>query len=522
MRIIHLTLFCLFLFSNTWSQEIFYPQLNNLFEPALAPFYFGVASGDPHSDDVVIWTKIFTENTDPQKVAWEVATDTLMKNVVKSSTVETDISSAFTVKVDVNGLNPGTTYFYRFKHETSYSPTGRTRTAKSGEPKLLRFAVVSCADYQSGYYNAFGHIAQRNDLDAVIHLGDYIYEYGPWRRGRKRMLKNQYRSHIPDKECTSLEDYRTRYGQYRLDPQLQEAHRLHPFIVIWDDHEIANNAYTSGNGGHQSSDKEWERRKDAARQAYFEWLPIRENPEKNIIRKFSYGDLAELWMLDERLENRSPQAKGIDDPELQSPERHMLGEAQKEWLLDGIKNSTASWKIIGNQVIFSPLNDSKVFSRRPSIRMDRWDGYPVERQQIFDFFYENDLKNIVVITGDVHTSWAFELTGDPSNPAVYDRKTGKGVIGAEFTTPSITSFNFDEVVPKFITWEAKRRFKKKKNNPHLRYLDLNHHGYLTLTLTPERAQADWFFVKRKDRVDDRVKKKATRYLELDGHLLLKK
>ena len=148
--------------------------------------------------------------------------------------------------------------------------------------------------------------------------------------------------------------------------------------------------------------------------------------------------------------------------------------------------------------------------------MDRWDGYPAERQHIFDFIYKNDIKNIVVVTGDVHTSWAFELTGDPADPNVYNRKTGKGVVGAEFVTPSITSFNFDEIVPKPVSAIARHRFNKKKNNPHLRYLDLNHHGYLLLTLTPEKAQSDWFFVKRKDRVDDRVRLCASRHILFNG------
>ena len=224
-----------------------------------------------------------------------------------------------------------------------------------------------------------------------------------------------------------------------------------------------------------------------------------------------------MWMLDGRLEGRSPHAKGPGDPALASPDRHMLGTEQTDWLLNGIQQSRARWKIIGNQVIFSPLNDSKVFDRRPSIAMDRWDGYPAERQRIFDFFYQNNLNNIIVITGDVHTSWAFELTSSPKDPAVYNRKTGKGVIGAEFVTPSVSSFNFDEVVPKIVSAEAKRRFKKKKNNPHLRYLDLNRHGYMTLTLTPEKALAEWFFVKRKDRPDERVKRKAGRFIENGGN-----
>ncbi|MCC6724729.1 MAG: alkaline phosphatase D family protein, partial [Saprospiraceae bacterium] len=357
-------------------------------------------------------------------------------------------------------------------------------------------------------------IAKRNDLDAVLHLGDYIYEYGVWRGGPKRMRRHRYREQIPDKTCTELKDYRTRYGQYRLDAQLRECHRLHPFIVIWDDHEIANNAHKDG-AEQRSGD--WEARKTAAKQAYFEWMPIRENPERSIVRSFAFGGLAELWMLDGRMEGRSKQAEGPNDPNLSSPDRHMLGTKQTDWLLNGMAASKATWKIVGNQVVFSQLNDSKVFDRRPSVRMDRWDGYPTERKSIFDFIEKNKLQNIVVLTGDVHTSWAFELTANPADRNVYDPKTGKGVVGAEFVTPSVTSFNFDDVVPKIISAEAKRRFKKKKNNPHLRYVDLNNHGYLTLTLTPERAQADWFFVKRKGQVDDRVELCASRYILANGH-----
>jgi len=522
MRFIQLTALFLLLHSSSFSQEIFYPELDSLLDPAPAPFYFGVASGDPHPDRVVLWTKIFTEKQEDQVVGWEIATDTAMQNIVQAGIAETGVPSAFTVKLEIQNLSPGTVYFYRFKHQETHSPIGRTKTAPSGSPGQLRLAVVSCADYQSGYFNAFGDIARRNDLDAVVHLGDYIYEYGVWRGGRRRMVKSRVRQHIPDKVCTTLRDYRTRYAQYRCDPQLQEAHRLHPFIVIWDDHEVANDSHLAGTASRPDGGEAWEQQKAVAIQAYFEWLPIRENPKRSIVRSFTYGDLAEMWMLDGRLEGRSPQATGLSDTLLYSPDRHILGKAQREWLLTGIKNSQAKWKIIGNQVIFSPLNDSKVFTRRPSIAMDRWDGYPAERQLIFDFFYENELNNIVVITGDVHTAWALELTADPSDPDVYDRKTGKGVVGAEFVTPSVTSLNFDEVIPKFIVVEAKRRFKKKKNNPHLRYVNLIHHGYMTLTLTPERAQADWFFVKRKDRVDERVKKKATRYIENGGRSVEKK
>jgi alkaline phosphatase D len=516
-------LFSLLFFGHpVFSQNLFDEELVKLFDPASKPFYFGVASGDPLPGAVVIWTKIYPDKQEPQEVLWEMAEDTLMQSPVQSGTVLTDVSSAFTVKVDVQNLAPGKTYFYRFRHGSVFSPIGRTKTAPAGEPERLRFAVVSCANYPSGFYNAFGHIARRHDLDAVLHLGDYIYEYGNWHSGRKRMVKRLVRSHIPDREVLTLPDYRTRYGQYRLDEQLAEAHRLHPFIVIWDDHEVANNSYVEGAQNHDpSKEGDWETRKNVARQVYFEWLPIRDNPQRSIVRQFTYGNLAELWMLDGRLEGRSPQARNTNDPAWQASDRYMLGEAQTKWLLEGMANSQARWKVIGNQVIFTPLHDSRVFSRMPGLQMDRWDGYPAERRRIFDFFYQNQVKNIVVLTGDVHTAWAFDLTSDPLDPAKYDRKTGRGAIGAEFVTPSVTSSNFDEVMPTFITWEAKRRFKRNKHNPHLRYLDLVHHGYMTLTLTPGKAQADWFFVKCIDRVDERCKLKGSWVLPCGGGKLMK-
>ena len=509
-------LFLLLVFSKSFSQEIFNPALRPILNEQLKPFYFGVASGDPQPDGVIIWTKILPDTQDDQIVTWEIATDSTMLQLVQSGKETAKYERAFTVKIMVKNLSPGTTYFYRFNHQDNPSPIGRTKTAPTEGVETLRLAVVSCADYQMGEYNAYGHIAERNDIDAVVHLGDYIYEYGAGKWGRKRTKKNITRVHIPANTCQTLQDYRTRYAQYRTDAQLQECHRLHPFITIWDDHEISNNV-NAGNAGQQ-----WEDRENAARQAYFEWLPIQDNEQKSIIRSFSFGELAEMWMLDGRLEARSPQAKGKNDPNLFSPERHMLGEKQTEWLLSGMANSKARWKIMGNQVIFSPVHDSKTFDRRPDIRMDRWDGYPAEQQYIFDFFYENNLQNIIVITGDVHTAWAFELTGSPLDKNKYNRKTGKGVIGAEFVSPSISSFNLDEIAPRIIAGEAKRRLKLNKHNPHLKYVDLVHHGYFTLTLTPEKAQADWYFIKRKDVVDLSIRKKVTRMIDYNGTHVYKK
>ncbi len=498
------------------SQAQFHPAIAASYEPSKKPFYFGVASGDPRPNQVLLWTKLVAEPPGVQTVTWEIATDTAMTEVVQQGVTTTDPSSAYTVKVLVNGLQPGTYYYYRFQNGGSYSAVGRTKTAPGGEVEQLRLAVVSCVNYTSGYFNALEHLAQRKDIDLVLHLGDYIYEYG----GGGNRKKKFSRPHIPPHECITLQDYRSRYAQYRLDPQLQEAHRLHPFIIIWDDHETANNSYATGAQNHDPrSEGSWEERKTAAVQAWLEWMPI---PDTPIIRKFSFGKLADLWMLDERLTARSPQARGLDDPALEDSTRHMIGEQQRRWLLEGMRQSSARWKLIGNQVIFSPLHDSRVFSRNPTVRMDRWDGYPAERQRIFDFWYQHKLNNIIVLTGDVHTSWAFELTADPLNPQAYNRKTGQGVIGAEFTTPSVSSFNFDEVVPKFMTWEAKRRFKRKKHNPHLRYLDLNHHGYLTLSLNADEARADWYFAKTILKKDPRHCHKGPRVLPWNGKRLSKR
>ncbi len=504
------------------SQSQPFHELAKEFNPASKPFYFGVASGDPHPDGVVIWTKLVPESHAPQQVNWEIALDTAMTQIVQSGLLMTDESSAYTVKIELKGLKPGTTYFYRFNHEGHWSAIGRTKTAPQGDVGQVTFAVASCSDYTMGYFNAYGHIAARTDLDAIIHLGDYIYEYGNYKSIRNRLIRAKIRKHIPDHELQSMTDYRTRYGQYRLDPQLMEAHRLHPFIVVWDDHEFANDSYTGGAQNHQDSEGDWQDRAQIARQVYFEWLPVRENPTRSIVRSFSFGNLADLWMLDSRQEDRTRQAKGKQDPSWQSEDRHIIGREQADWLLDGIASSKAQWKVIGNQVIFTPLNDSKVFDRTPERAMDRWDGYPAERKRLFDFFYQNEIDNIIVVTGDVHTAWAFELTEHPEDRSFYDPGTGAGVIGAEFVTPSISALNFDEVIPRFLAWEAKRRFRKKSNNPHLRFLNLIHHGYLSVTFTEEKAMADWFFVRNLKEENPDLKHKTTRYILNHGGNVLKK
>lgn len=470
------------------AQSLFHTEINVLLNPALKPFYFGVASGDPQQQQVVIWTKVWSEGTAAVPVKWEVATDTLLKNIVAEGELKTEAASAFTAKVLVQNLQPNTIYFYRFSSNGAYSPIGRTRTTPV-QADSLRLAVVSCSHYEAGFFNAYGLLAQRNDLNAIIHLGDYIYE-STYAHSKKPGV----RQHIPASEILTLQDYRSRYAQYRLDTNLQEAHRLHPFIAVWDDHEFANNAYKDGAGNHQTEEGDWEERKERARKVYFEWLPITDNEKESIIRKISYGNLADVFMLDGRTEGRFKQCATPQDATLADTNRTMLGKEQSSWLTTGIQNSTARWKVIGNQVIFSEVDAHKL-SKKYAINPDAWDGYPCERKAIFDYFYQHDIKNIIIITGDIHTSWAFDLVQDPCNKSSYNAKAGKGVIGAEFVAPSVTSSNLSSRLPRGLANMVGSLLKNKKMNPHLRYLNVVDHGYLLLDLNKEQAKGIWYFCK---------------------------
>ena len=264
MRFLLTLVLSLALLASAQAQNIFHPDIIKLARATESLFPFGVASGDPEPNSVVLWSKVFPAVlTDTVKVQWVIATDTTLKNVVGGGELVAESTSAFTVQVNQQGLQPSTTYFYCFFTDTDSSAIGRTKTA-SVNNENLSFAVASCANYQMGYFNAYGHIAKRNDIDAVIFLGDYIYEYGT----RTTAL----RPHIPNTEILSLEDYRSRYAQNRLDSNLLEAHRLHPFITIWDDHEFANNSYSDGAQNHQSDEDDWEKRKAIGRKAFFEWI----------------------------------------------------------------------------------------------------------------------------------------------------------------------------------------------------------------------------------------------------------
>lgn len=471
------------------AQNLFDPLIYPLLDNSMKPFYFGVASGDPQPHSVIIWTKAIGENSQPVPIKWQVATDTTMQNIVANGNETANASSAYSIKIEVKNLQPGTTYFYRFESGNTFSPIGRTKTAPVIADSL-KFAVVSCSNYEQGYFNAYRLIANRHDVDAVIHLGDYIYEYGAGKIDGKRTV----RTHIPTHEILSLQDYRSRYAQYRLDKDLQEVHRLHPFITEWDDHEFANNTYKEGAKNHQSDEGDWETRKAIARKVYFEWLPITENEGEKVTRKISYGNLADLFMLDGRVEGRSKQGNGPYDTIIQSAIRTMLGRPQSDWLTRGILKSQAKWKVIGNQVVFSEV-DAHQLTKEHAINEDAWDGYPVERQEIMDSFYAHSIKNLIVITGDIHLSWAFDLVQNPKDKNKYNSKTGKGVIGAEFVTPSVSTNGLGERFPRGLAKLIGSILKRKSTNPHLRFQNLVNHGYILLDLNNEHAKATWNFCK---------------------------
>ncbi len=461
-------------------------------------------------DAVIIWSRVTAKPGEVVDVKWEMALDEYFTHIEASGEITTQQERDFTVKIDVKNLLPGTYYYYRFEAFGRKSSTGRTKTAKDVVPQSpalfvnqtnqknqtvayaspneqVKLAVVSCNNYEAGFFNAFARIAEIPGLDAVVHLGDYIYEYAPKQYGDSTVE----RIHLPGNELITLQDYRTRFAQYRLDPGLQEAHRLHPFICVWDDHEIANNAYSEGAQNHQPNEGDFKLRKHAAATAYYEWLPVREG--NTMYRQFSFGTVADLFMLDERACGREPQAKSKRSKKLMA-ERSMLGNEQLNWLKNGLNNSNATWKIIGNQVLFAELNVMPVFPKI-YLNFDAWDGYPAERQAIKDFLASRQISNVIFATGDTHASWCFDI---PLNFKKYKKKRSGTVIAHELATPSITSANFDEYKSeKTVRW-MEGVFPLPKVNPHLQFVDLRNHGYLLLTLTPYDALAEWRFVEKID------------------------
>lgn len=440
-------------------------------DSTLAPFYHGVASGDPLPTSVLLWTRVTLDvPLDTLQLHWIIAKDTALTQIVNSGTAGVGPYRDYTVKVDATQLQPNSWYYYQFDYQGHKSIIGRTRTLPQGHVEHLRFAVMSCADYQNGYYHAYRDMAQRNTVDIALHLGDYIYEYAAG-----SALSD--RNHVPANEIITLSDYRLRHSLYKLDPDLRFMQQQLPMIAVWDDHETANNSWTGGAENHQpATEGPWEARKAAGKEAYLEWMPIRENvsAEGQIYRKFDFGDLAELFMLDTRLEGRNTQL-AASDPATNDTSRTIISAEQYNWLTGGLKASTAKWNILGQQVMVAPLT---AFGN--ILNPDQWDGYPAQRKRLFDFLVNDSISNAVVLTGDIHTAWANDLPYTN-----YIASTGANSAAVEFVATSITSANGGLAVPPAFVQTL---------NPHVKFVDLQQHGYFILDLTPERAQADYVFV----------------------------
>ncbi|GIV32507.1 MAG: alkaline phosphatase [Chitinophagales bacterium] len=442
------------------------------------PFVYGVASGDPLPNQVIIWTKLApADTTQPATVNWRVAADTAFIQIVQSGLVTTDNSTDFTVKVDVAGLQPNTWYYYDFETGGIHSIRGRTKTAPVGQTTHIRFAVVTCAKYSKGYFNAYESISARNDLDAVIHLGDYIYEGNG--------SSDDIRPFDPAYRCSTLIDYRTRYRQYHQDLSLIKARQNFPWINVWDDHETSNDAWQNGSE-HWPDSAGFAALKTAALKVYFEWIPIRQDSAHptRIYRQFQYGNLVDLFMLDTRLEGREKQYPFADSNMtiINDTNRTLLGHAQYNWLINGLSSSSAHWRVIAQQVMMAPA----LLAGKP-LNEDQWDGYPAERAKLFQYIMQNDIDNIIVVTGDVHASFANDL---PLDVQLYDDATGNGSVGVEFITPAVVSSQsaFGNVPFSIV----------KANDPHIQYADFTQRGYLILDITEAKVQADFYYVSTTD------------------------
>jgi alkaline phosphatase D len=454
-----------------------------------AVFRHGVASGDPLRDRVVLWTRVTPGHPDEiVDVAWMVATDAGMSRPIARGALRTAAGTDHTVKVDALALEPGRTYYYRFAARGVRSPVGRTRTLPARPTRSIRLALASCSNLPFGFFNVYGRIAARGDLDAVLHLGDYIYEYANNQYGSRAEGDGRPfgRVPFPDRETVTLDDYRARYAQYREDPDLQAAHRQHPFIVVWDDHESANNSWAGGAQNHDPTEGAWADRRAAAMRAWREWMPVRVPPgaESGIERRFAFGDLADLMMLDTRLAGRDQQAAAGDVAAMESRSRQLLGRAQEEWLSENLRDSVAAgkpWQLLGQQVMFAPQAPGGT----PAGSTDSWEGYRAARGRVFDMAAGARVKHLMVLTGDVHSSWAYDLARDPFTAARYDPTTGRGAVGTEIVTPAVTS-------PNGLTPDRVAALQAAR--PHLKYVTGRYRGYVVLDITRERLQADWWSV----------------------------
>jgi len=509
-------------------------------------FAYGVASGDPLSDRVILWTHAkYLGRTDNVELTYQVATDNTFStsSVVTSGSVIATASTGFTAKVDATGLEAGKNYFYRFKAGSTVSSVGKTRTLPASTATEVKFAVFSCANYPEGYFNVYG-LASQSDAQYAIHLGDYLYEYP---NGTYPTSATPSRIHAPVTEIYSLADYRTRHAQYKTDPDLKVLHASMPMIAVWDDHEIANDAYKDGAENHDDTKEgTFSARKAAALQAYHEWMPIRTGSDQSIIyRSFDFGSVLSLHMLDTRLIGRYKQVEFADllapataataQATMASPTREMLGTTQGTWLSGKITSSTATWQVLGQQVlmarmefpvsVLSALNPDTLtnaaalqtglasitayvtakntpasmrtatqvglmnttLNPKLGYNLDAWDGYPVAREKLLATILAAN-KKLVVLSGDTHNAWHSQLT-----LAGYISASQAGVkVGEEFATPSVSSVGLENYFSTLPSANVKSIYESVVDD--LKWMDPSRRGYLKMTFTKTQAKGEWVFV----------------------------
>ncbi len=482
-------------------------------------FTHSVASGEPHADNVLLWTRYVADAE--TTLEWQVSENADFTSTVAEGQVKATPDRDFCAKTIARGLMPNRWYFYRFIAPSgAVSPVGRTRTLPRGPAHKFRLAVFSCANFGFGYFNAYAHAAEANDVDLAVHLGDYIYEYGG---GTYPSVGQRHpdRAIAPETEIIALADYRLRYATYRADTDLQRLHQVLPMIAVWDDHESANDSWKDGAENHQSeTEGDWGVRKAAAKRAYREWMPVSDEP----YAAYDVGDLATLFRIDTRIEGREEPfslaklLEGKDSPEAMvagltafrdgayaDPTRQILGAVQEAWLNEGLAASTArgaTWQVLIQQVLMGKLSSPTALldllggnvpefirtrllaSAMASqaglpLNMDAWDGYPAARDRLFKGALEAD-ANLLVLAGDTHNAWAFDLGHEGEK------------VGVEFGVSSVSSPGFETYLAMVPPQQMAQLIVDA--NDELKWADTSQRGYMTVELTPERATTEYRFM----------------------------
>jgi alkaline phosphatase D len=469
------------------------------------PFQLGVASGDPTSDSVVLWTRLAIDPlngggmpSEAIEVRWEVAADDSFQTIVQSGVELATPQLGHSVHVELAGLKPDSWYWYRFHAGDAISRVGRTRTMPAADvmPERLRFAFASCQHFESGYFTAYEHMA-KEDLDLVLHLGDYIYEYGG--------MDNRVRKHHGP-EITTLEHYRSRYAQYRLDPLLQAMHAVCPWAVVWDDHEFDNNCAGDISEESHVSKTDYLLRRANAYQAYYESMPLRracipKGPDLTLYRTLDFGRLARFEMLDAR-QYRTDQPNGDGLKPLEGgaldPAGTMLGETQERWLMSELLASTSRWNVLGQQVMMARVDRTP--GPETKFSMDQWSGYDVARRRLLDFLATRRIPNPVVLTGDIHSNWVNELKTD------FDDESAP-IVASEFVGTSISSGgNGLQFVKNHAELLSENPFVKFQNSER---------GYVSCTVTPKEWRSDYQVVEFVDKPGAALIKRGSFVIE-DG------